>query len=158
MYQHQIYFFFSQILYKRYKSNLLIRLLRVWQDVEQGGYAIPVGELVYLISPPNSILEIAKDPFHTIFYFAFILSSCVLFSKTWIEVSGSGVSDVSHNLRDQGYTIQGFRESNISMVFKRYIPIAATFGGMCIGALTIFAGFVGAIGSGILLAITIIYS
>jgi len=30
----------------------------------------------------------------------------------------------------------------------RYIPTAATFGGMCIGALTIFADFVGAIGSG----------
>ena len=85
----------------------------------------------------------AKDPFHTIFYFAFILISSALFSKTWIEVSGSGVSDVSHNLRDQGYTIQGFRESNIS-----------------IGALTIFADFVGAFGSGsgILLVVTIFYS
>ena len=102
----------------------------------------------------------AKDPFHTIFYFAFILILFALFSKTWIEVSGSGVSDVSHNLSDQGYSIQGFRESNISMVFKRYIIIAATFGGMCIGALTNFADFVGAIGSrtGILLAITIFYS
>jgi hypothetical protein len=34
-------------------------------------------------------------------------------------------------------------------VLKRYIPIAASFGGMCIGALTIFADFLGAIGSGI---------
>jgi protein transport protein SEC61 subunit alpha len=151
-------FFFSQMLYKRYKNNFLIRLLGVWQDVEQGGHAIPVGGLVYLISPPNSILEIAKDPFHTIFYFAFILILFALFSKTWIEVSGSGLSDVSHNLRDQGYTIQDFRESNISTVFKRYIPIAATFSEMCIGDLTNFADFVGAIGSGILLAITIFYS
>jgi len=41
----------------------------------------------------------------------------------------------------------------------RYIPVAATFGGMCIGALTIVADFMGAIGSGtgILLAVTIIY-
>jgi len=41
----------------------------------------------------------------------------------------------------------------------RYIPIAATFGGMCIGALTIVADFMGAIGSGtgILLAVTIVY-
>jgi preprotein translocase subunit SecY len=34
-------------------------------------------------------------------------------------------------------------------VLKRYIPIAASFGGMCIGALTILADFLGAIGSGI---------
>jgi len=43
---------------------------------------------------------------------------------------------------------------------KRYIPIAASFGGICIGSLTILADFMGAIGSGtgILLAVTIIYS
>jgi protein transport protein SEC61 subunit alpha len=52
------------------------------------------------------------------------------------------------------------RENMIKDRLKRYIPIAAVFGGMCIGALTIFADFLGAIGSGtgILLAVTIIYS
>lgn len=42
---------------------------------------------------------------------------------------------------------------------RRYINTAATFGGICIGALCIFADFMGAIGSGtgILLAVTIIY-
>jgi len=44
-------------------------------------------------------------------------------------------------------------------ILQRYIPIAATFGGICIGSLTILADFMGAIGSGtgILLAVTIIY-
>ena len=89
-----------------------------------------------------------------------MLISCGFFSKTWIEVSGSGVGDVAKNLQDQGYFIEGHRESSIKQVFKRLIPIAATFGGMCIGCLTIFADFLGAIGSGtgILLAVTIIYS
>lgn len=65
-------------------------------------------------------------------------------------------------------SIVGFRDSNMKEVLKRYIPIAATFGGMCIGALTIVADFLGAIGSGtslnliilgtgILLSVTIIY-
>jgi len=42
---------------------------------------------------------------------------------------------------------------------KRYIPIAATFGGICIGALSIIADFIGALGSGtgILLCVSIIY-
>jgi protein transport protein SEC61 subunit alpha len=42
---------------------------------------------------------------------------------------------------------------------RKYIPIAAAFGGVCIGSLTILADFMGAIGSGtgILLAVTIIY-
>ena len=152
-------YFFSQILYKRYRNNFIINLLGQWQDVE-AGHSVPIGGLVYYISPPNNILEIARDPFHTIFYIAFILISCALFSKTWIDVSGSGVSDVAKNLTDQGYSIRGFRDSSIKDLLKRYIPVAATFGGMCIGALTIFADFVGAIGSGtgILLAVTIIYS
>ena len=42
---------------------------------------------------------------------------------------------------------------------NRYIPTAAAFGGLCIGALSVTADFMGAIGSGtgILLAVTIIY-
>ncbi len=152
-------YFFSQILYKRYKTNFLVRLLGQWQDVESGGHSVPVGGLAYYISPPRNLLEIARDPFHTIFYITFILISCALFSKTWIEVSGSGVYDVARNLRDNKCSIMGVRENNTAEILKRYIPIAATFGGMCIGALTIFADFVGAIGSGtgILLAVTIIY-
>jgi protein transport protein SEC61 subunit alpha len=153
-------FFFSQILYKRYKHFLPVRLLGKWEDVESGGHSIPVGGLAYYISPPQSILDFAKDPFHTLFYIAFMLISCGFFSKTWIEVSGSGVNDVAKNLQDQGYFIQGMRENRIRDKLKRYIPIAAVFGGMCIGCLTIFADFLGAIGSGtgILLAVTIIYS
>lgn len=83
-----------------------------------------------------------------------MLISCVLSSKSWIEVLGSGVGDdVKRNLRDQGYIIKGFIDSNMVIVFKHSIPIAATFRGICIGALTIFADFIGAIGSrkGILL-------
>lgn len=57
--------------------------------------------------------------------------------------------------------LQGHRDtqSSLKKELNRYIPIAAAFGGMCIGALTIVADFMGAIGSGtgILLAVTIIY-
>ena len=57
--------------------------------------------------------------------------------------------------------LQGHRDTvqSLKKELNRYIPIAAAFGGMCIGALTIVADFMGAIGSGtgILLAVTIIY-
>ena len=51
------------------------------------------------------------------------------------------------------------RDSERSKVLNRYMPTAAVFGGACIGALTIVADFLSAIGSGtgILLAVTIIY-
>jgi len=38
--------------------------------------------------------------------------------------------------------------SSLKKELNRYIPTAAAFGGMCIGALTIVADFLGAIGSG----------
>jgi len=84
-------YFFSQLLYKRYSTNLLVQFLGRWQDVEGGSLgstSVPVGGLAYYVSPPTSLAEILYDPFHAIFYLAFILTSCALFSKTWIEVSG----------------------------------------------------------------------
>lgn len=48
---------------------------------------------------------------------------------------------------------------SIPVLCPRYIPTAAAFGGLCIGGLSVMADFLGAIGSGtgILLAVTIIY-
>ncbi|CAN6816980.1 unnamed protein product [Brassica oleracea] len=53
----------------------------------------------------------------------------------------------------------GHRVSNLQKELNRYIPTAAAFGGVCIGALTDLADFMGAMGSGtgILLDVTIIY-
>ena len=52
----------------------------------------------------------------------------------------------------------GHRDSNLQKELNQYIPTAAAFGGVCIGALTDLADFMGAIGSGtgILLDVTII--
>jgi protein transport protein SEC61 subunit alpha len=45
--------------------------------------------------------EAALDPIHTLVYISFMLSACALFSKTWIEVSGSGPREVAKQLMDQ---------------------------------------------------------
>jgi len=152
-------YFFSQLLYKRFKGNFVVNLLGQWQEVEFSGQSIPVGGIVYYISPPHSFTEIWDDPIHALFYVAFVLISCALFSKTWIDVSGSSARDVSKQLRDQQMMMPGYRDSDLPKVLNRYIPTAAAFGGACIGALTVVADFLGAIGSGtgILLAVTIIY-
>merc|ERR1719359_1540721 len=152
-------YFFSQLLYKRFKSNMLVNLLGQWQEVDYSGQSIPVGGIVYYISPLHSFGDIWDDPIHAVFYVAFMLTSCSLFSKTWIDVSGSSAKDVAKQLKEQQMMLPGFREQSIVSVLNRYIPTAAAFGGACIGALTILADFLGAIGSGtgILLAVTIIY-
>ncbi|KDO20240.1 hypothetical protein SPRG_21424 [Saprolegnia parasitica CBS 223.65] len=153
-------YFVSQLLYKKFGGNFLVGLLGKWQDVEGGGgQSIPVGGLAYYMSAPSSAAQILYDPIRAVIYVAFILGSCALFSKTWIEISGSSARDVAKQLRDQQMVMKGHRDASIVHVLNRYIPTAAAFGGMCIGALSMVADFLGAIGSGtgILLAVTIIY-
>merc|ERR1712023_387389 len=152
-------YFFSQLLYRRFKTNMLVNILGQWQEVDYSGQSIPVGGIAYYISPPNSFSDIWDDPIHALFYVLFVVISCALFSKTWIDVSGSSARDVAKQLREQQMVMKGHRDSSLIGVLNRYIPTAAAFGGACIGALTIIADFLGAIGSGtgILLAVTIIY-
>eukprot|EP00123_Amoebidium_parasiticum_P009656 comp19624_c0_seq1/m.23151 comp19624_c0_seq1/g.23151 ORF comp19624_c0_seq1/g.23151 comp19624_c0_seq1/m.23151 type:complete len:475 (-) comp19624_c0_seq1:185-1609(-) len=153
-------FFISQLLFSKFKDNFLIRLIGVWSDEGQGASA-PIGGLCYYISPPHSIAEFFKDPIHVLVYVMFMLGTCAVFSKTWIEVSGTSTRDVVRQLRDQQIEIVGYRNDEKTMIkaMDRYIPTAAALGGLCIGVLSIVADLLGAVGSGtgILLAVTIIY-
>ena len=42
--------------------------------------------------------------------------------------------------------MRGHRETSMIHELNRYIPTAAAFGGLCIGALSVLADFMGAIG------------
>jgi len=53
------------------------------------------------MSPPHTFKEVVLDPIHAAVYVTFVLSACALFSKIWIEVSGSGPLDVAMQLKDQ---------------------------------------------------------
>ncbi|RAL40713.1 hypothetical protein DM860_008411 [Cuscuta australis] len=152
-------YFISQLLYRKYGGNFLVNLLGIWKQSEYSGQSVPVGGLAYYVTAPSSLADMMANPFHALFYIVFMLSACALFSKTWIEVSGSSARDVAKQLKEQQMVMPGHRDSNLQKELNRYIPTAAAFGGMCIGALTVLADMMGAIGSGtgILLAVTIIY-
>merc|ERR1711959_48903 len=108
-------YFFSQLLYRRFKANMLVNLLGQWQEVDYSGQSIPVGGIVYYISPLHSFGDIWEDPIHAIFYVAFVLISCALFSKTWIDVSGSSAKDVAKKLKSEGMFFPGFRDDEGTM-------------------------------------------
>ncbi|KOB72068.1 Transport protein Sec61 alpha subunit [Operophtera brumata] len=152
---------FAIVIYFQFGGNFLVNLLGVWADVGGGGpaRAYPVGGLCYYFSPPESLAHIAHDPVHAVLYIIFMLGSCAFFSKTWIDVSGSSAKDVAKQLKEQQMVMRGHRDNSMIHELNRYIPTAAAFGGLCIGALSVLADFLGAIGSGtgILLAVTIIY-
>ena len=77
----------------------------------------------------------------------------------YLKVKKIVLFQVAKQLREQQMVMRGHRETSMIHELNRYIPTAAAFGGLCIGALSVTADFMGAIGSGtgILLAVTIIY-
>ena len=155
--------FFSQILYRRFSNNFLVSLLGKWETREysSSGQMFPVGGLAYYITAPHTITDMFNDPIHAIFYITFVLVMCAMFSKVWIGVQRTAPRDMAKKLLAEGKRLKQYRdnEDDIAVALNRYIPTAAAFGGLCIGALTILADFLGAIGSGtgILLAVTMIH-
>lgn len=121
----------------------------------------PVGGIAHYITAPQTFSEMLQDPVHAIFYVTFVLTTCALFSKMWIEINKTTARDVAKKLREEGKYLKQARqnEDDMAVALNKYIPTAAAFGGLCIGALTILADFLGAIGSGtgILLAVTMIH-
>lgn len=142
--------FFSHILYKKFKTNPIIRLFGVWQenDMSGQGQAKLIGGLAYYLTPPNSMMDVIYNPSHAFFYFTFVLISCALFSKLWLEMSGRSPKDVLNELVRKKMFIAGRKQESIIHVLNQYIPVAAAFGGMCIGLITICSDVLGAIGSG----------
>lgn len=69
--------------------------------MEDSPQLVATSGIAYYMSPPHTMKEAILDPIHTAIYITFMLSACALFSKTWIEVSGSGPREVAKQLKDQ---------------------------------------------------------
>jgi len=50
---------------------------------------------------------------------------------------------VAKQLKEQAMVMRGHRETSMIKELNRYIPTAAAFGGLCIGALSVMADFIG---------------
>jgi len=153
-------FIVSQMLSNRFPDNFFVKILGVWEPLDDGAQLFAKSGIAYYMSPPHTVAAALLDPVHTVIYITFMLSACALFSKTWIEVSGSGPRDVAKQLKEQQMVMAGHREGSMYKELKRVIPTAAAFGGAILGALSVAADLIGALGSGtgILMAVTIIYS
>jgi protein transport protein SEC61 subunit alpha len=154
--------FFSQILFRRFPNNFFVNMLGQWEEREfsQNGQMYPVGGLAKYITAPQTFMDMLNDPIHALIYISFVLGTCAVLSRTWIEISKTSSRDVARRLVEEGRYLKsaGHSEDEMAHTLNKYIPTAATFGGLCIGALTIVADFLGAIGSGtgILLAVGMI--
>jgi protein transport protein SEC61 subunit alpha len=136
-------FFISQLLYNRFPDNYFIQLIGVWKNEEGVPQNAAISGFAYYITPPHNIAEAMLDPLRFFIYVSFMLSACALFSKTWIDVSGSSPKDVAKQLKEQQLVMGGHREGSLYKELKKVIPTAAAFGGLVIGALSVTADLMG---------------
>ena len=114
-------FIVSQMLASRFPSNFIVKIIGTWevspktcavpytfltlfdllQPMEDSPQLRATSGIAYYMSPPHTIKEAILDPIHMAIYIVFMISACAVFSKTWIEVSGSSPRDVAKQLKDQ---------------------------------------------------------
>lgn len=157
-------YFFSQLLWSRLGQPEPGKIF--WLDL-LGQYKVvenqpqPVGGLVHYVTSPRSISGVVSDPIRALAFVGIMVTFCIIFSLTWLEVGGLGPRTVAKQLVDAGMQIPGFRRSNrpIELVLKRYIPIVTILGGLIVGLIASVADFFGVFGTGmgILLSVGIMY-
>jgi protein transport protein SEC61 subunit alpha len=152
------FYLFSQVLDRMYgkSGNYLVRIIGKWAENDNA----PVGGIVYYFFQPRNLWEIVTDPIRAIFYWAFVLALSTFTSSFWPAHSGQGGRDIMKQLIEQELIIEGWRAESMVTKLTKLITRAATAGGFVLGALCIFADFMGALGSGtgIIIAVTVIYS
>jgi len=154
-------YFISQLIWSRYNqsgTDFWLNLLGVFQA--SGQRYEPIRGLAYYVVSPRNLENVMQDPIRALVYAGLMMTICVFFSTTWIEVGGMDARTIAQQLVDSGMQIEGFRRSlaPIQQVLSRYIPTVTILGGLVVGAIASFADFLGAFGSGmgILLSIGII--
>jgi len=150
----------AQLMWRWNSDNFWVQVLLGNFKLEEGRMQ-PIGGLVYYLTPPQGVDAVIQDPIRAAIYVIILTILCGVFSLLWVEVAGLAPRDVAKQLLNAQVMIPGYRPSIkiLENVLNRYIPPLAIFGGLLIGILAGFADFLGAIGSGIgvLLTVDIIY-
>ncbi len=100
---------------------------------------------------------------------AFLIIGGILFAIFWIETTGMGPKSVAAKIHNSGLQVPGYRRNpaSIEKLMERYIPKVTVIGGVIIGVLTLIASLLGTLGgvgggvgvggTGLLLAVSIVY-
>ena len=127
----------------------------------QGTQLVPTGGLIYLLTPPIGLGELAANPLRAVIYLVIFIFLCVMLGRVWVEVSGLAPRDIAQQILDSKMQIPGFRSSAkiIERILKRYIPTLVILNGFIIACLSFGADSLGALtsGTGLLIAIGIIH-
>jgi len=146
-----------------YTSNIpVILAMTVFANLRIFSALLNAPWLTYYTTAPSGLAEVAADPIRAILYMAVLVLASMGFAYLWVHMTSMGPRDVAKQLDDSGMLIPGFRRDVRVMewVLGRYIMTAALLGGAFVGFLSAGADFLGALGSGtgILLTVGIMYN
>lgn len=100
---------------------------------------------------------------HVIVDASFLIIGGIIFAIFWIETTGMGPKSVATKIHNSGLQVPGYRRNpaSIEKLMERYIPKVTVIGGVIIGVLTLIASLLGTLGgaggTGLLLAVSIVY-
>ncbi|MBD3226697.1 MAG: preprotein translocase subunit SecY [Candidatus Lokiarchaeota archaeon] len=164
------FLFFGQLLGTQFPTNPWIQIFAKFdpQSITQGGGQFLQPEfpcLLYFLSPPRGLYELIYHPgqwvLHIVVYMVILITLCIWFSKIWVDVSGIAPRDISQQILNSGLMVPGFRRNPriIEKILKRYIPTVTTLGAIIVGSVAAVADFLGALGTGmgVLLTVGILY-
>ncbi|XP_044378824.1 protein transport protein Sec61 subunit alpha-like [Triticum aestivum] len=151
---------FSEQLFTVFGGNKIVNLLGKWERSKRFAGFIPVSGVAYYLTTPPTLADAARDPVHACLYAALLLMGCALISTAWFGLCRYSRRYVSR-LVGERVTVTPARAGSIRLSrCKGRVAMVAFVVGLCVGALTLLAGFMGVSGSGtgIMLAVTGIYS
>ena len=145
-------YFWSYSIWKLLGTSVITFFTGIWVEVCNGQLR-PTYGLAYVFAPSSVRLDIvALIP--NIIYSSAVIYATVVISRSLGEVLGNSPKDIARQLKDQQLTIRGFRDSSLIQVLDRYVPPAASTGGLVLGIIVAISDLLGSVGSGCGLIIT----
>ncbi|XP_037467947.1 protein transport protein Sec61 subunit alpha-like [Triticum dicoccoides] len=154
-------YFISELLRVKFgENNKVVNLLGKWKKSQCFGQAVPVIGLAYDMTTPPTLADVGRHPFHTLVCALWQLLGCGLVSLSFFSVCSHSELYVGRLLGGRRNATTAQPDSVPLLLWRCYVGKAAFLVGLCIGALRLLAGLAGVVGSGtgIMLAVTVLYS
>ncbi|KAJ1267090.1 hypothetical protein BS78_07G029400 [Paspalum vaginatum] len=143
------------------EHNEVTNLLGKWKESIFFGHIVPVSGIAYYAINPPTLADVLRDPADTLLYAVVLLLGFAICSTSLF--AGCTYSDcyVARLLGERRIVVTVAQPNTAPYdEWRLYVAAVAFLVGLCIGALQLLAGLAGVVGSGtgIMLAVTIIYS
>jgi len=149
--------FMGQMFWAQFNPRNNNTFLNILGQFDPTSPSSPIGGMIYYITPPRGLDQLALDPVRGVLYVLFMIGIVVVFGKLWVELGGLSPKKAAQNLLDADVQIPGFRRSNkpIETLLNRYIPSVTIIGSMVLGLIAGVSDVLGVFGTGIGVLLTV---